>query len=1063
MKRLQFDAIRTPLPRRRTLIEASAGTGKTYTIAAIVLRLILENDLRVNEILVTTFTELATAQLRARIRLLLREALLASQGLRPPQNDPNDLITALLERVGDRKVAAARLNLALQSFDEASIYTIHGFCQRMLKEHAFESGGLFDAELIMDQAPILREIVDDFWRSHFYERDPLLVELLGPGLKPQTLFDLLLHLTNNPTLVVWPPAPEEFEAQLPALAQEAEAGAVTEGTKKRLLVSLQAKFLAWARTELPRRKLAQNLFSFDDMLSRLRNSLGGAGGEALAAGIRGRFKAALVDEFQDTDPIQYQIFQEIYRGDAAPLFFIGDPKQAIYAFRGADVFTYIGAAAATPPPQQFTLGTNWRSEAGLVKAINAVFNSRPNPFVLEGIAFEDARSAGKADLTPLTFAKKKRPPLQIWRAQVPKPLTVSEAVHLVLTAVPAEISRLLDPETRIGEARVEPENIAILVRRNAEAQMMQEALRAAGIPSVLYAGANVFKSREAQELERVLTAIIEPAHERLVKAALTTEMLGLTGENLQTLVSDENAWEQRLLRFQRYHLRWREHGFIEMLRSFILEEKVRERLLGFPDGERRLTNLLHLAELLHRLCEESRLGMGGLVKRLGEQIRGRNAGREEEYELRLERDEKAVRIITVHRSKGLEYDIVFCPCSWRAQEIRRNDDLIFHEEDRLILDLEKDDAHREIQRRESLAEELRLFYVALTRARHRCYFVCGSFPNETDSAPGYLLGAEGAGEAWEGTASALQEVDEIELLEFDSIQPQQLALTAEDSTKLAARTFSRALDRSYGIASFTRLITGREKEPLAPEYDTIEAVEAEATPEVEQPLTGMFAFPRGTGPGTCLHHIFEELDFSDLANLPELVRQKLRAFDLGDFEAAVCEMVHRVVDVPLQPGLTLSQIGRDALLPELEFYFPIRNVTSASLADLLQDDRLRFHPMSGFMKGFIDLVFEDRGKFYIADWKSNWLGPELASYGAAAMGAEMEKKFYHLQLHIYVVALHRFLRARMPGYDYEKHFGGAFYVFLRGVEPSRPELGVYRARPSAKFVESLSELIGHDA
>lgn len=1058
VKRQQFDAIQTPLRPGRTLIEASAGTGKTYTIAAIVLRLIVEKDLLIREILVTTYTELATAELRDRIRRLVRAAFLAFQGTGTAQDEPNELIAALLERAGDRNLAASRLNFALQTFDEAPIYTIHGFCQRMLKEHAFESGGLFDAELIMDQTHILREIVDDFWRSHFYERDPVLVALLDTGLKPEKLLALLFRLTNNPTLVVEPALEGQFDELLRKLVREANENAVSEATKERVLISLQAKFLAWARAELKRHKVAQNLLSFDDMLTRLRDSLGGVGGGALAASIRGRFKAALVDEFQDTDPIQYEIFQEIYRAGDCSHFFIGDPKQAIYGFRGADVFTYIGAAQATAPEQQFTLGTNWRSEAGLVEAVNAIFKSRKDPFVLDGIGFEDAKSAGKADLAPLKFGKTQKPPLQIWRALAPKPVTVPEADELVLTAVPAEIARLLHRETRIGETRVEPQNIAILVRRNKEAQMMQDALRAAGIPSVLYAGANVFKSREALELERVLTAVIEPAHERLIKAALTTEMMGLTGESLQALSADESSWEERILRFQRYHLRWRESGFIQMLRTFILEEQVRERLLGFPDGERRLTNLLHLAELLHRLCEESRLGMGGLVKRLGEQIRDRNAGREDEYELRLERDEKAVRIVTVHRSKGLEYDIVFCPYSWRSQEIQKNDELLFHKNDRLILDLEKNETHRAVQRRESLAEELRLFYVALTRARHRCYFVCGNFRNEADSAPGYLLGAEGGGQAWEATASTLQEVDEIELLELDSIKPQPLPPAVTDQTELSARSFSRALDRHYGIASFTRLITGREKEPLAPEYDTIEAAEVETAPA--KPLAGMFAFPRGTAPGTCLHHIFEELDFADLGNLAEIVRRRLRAFSIAGFDEIVCEMVPKVLNVALQPGFTLAGINRDARLPELEFYFPIRKVASESLADLLKDERLRFPPMSGFMKGFIDLIFEHEGKFYIVDWKSNWLGPDLESYTAESMATEMERKFYNMQLHIYVVALHRFLRARLPGYDYEKHFGGACYVFLRGVEPGRAELGVHRARPSTKFVESLSQLLG---
>jgi exodeoxyribonuclease V beta subunit len=1084
MRRKKFDLIESPLANGRTLIEASAGTGKTYTIAGIVLRLILEKNLGVGEILVTTYTELATAELRDRIRRLIRDALTGFE----TGHAPNELVAALLEREREPAETARRLRLALQTFDEAPIYTIHGFCQRMLKDRAFESGALFDAELIIDQTPILREIVDDFWRSHFYAGDPMIANFaLENGLSPEKLLQLLFRLTNNPTLVVEPPLESKFDplarqfvtltATAGPVGNEASQGELFAGCEelrvvgRKLLVSLEAKFLAWARAEMKRRKAQRNLLSFDDMLTRLNDSLGAEGGAALARSIRDRFKAALVDEFQDTDPIQYSIFEKIYTGSDASVFFIGDPKQAIYGFRGADVFTYIAAAQATPAAQQFTLGKNWRSEAPLVRAVNTVFTARDRPFVLEGIGFEPVEAAGKADGGALTAGTLRKSPLQVWLATNEKPITDREANRLLPKAVAGEIGRLLNGDLKLGEEKVEPRQIAVLVATNAEARIVQDALAGAHIPSVLYSAADVFKSHEALELERILAAVIEPTHERVLKAALTADALGLTGEALEALTRDDRAWETRLIQFQKYHRRWQEKGFVQMLRTLLLEQGVRARLLSYPDGERRLTNMLHLAELLHRLCNESRLGMNGLLKRLGEQIRDRNATHSEEYELRLERDEKAVRVVTIHRSKGLEYDIVFCPYSWSGSEINKNQDLVFHDEGRLILDLEKTGAHRQTQVRERLAEEVRLLYVALTRARHRCYFVWGNFKGGQNSGLGHLLGKEESGTPRstgirDRIYRALGGEPAIELVELDDIQPQLYRPAPEDTLPLMSLAFNREIDCTYGISSFTRLISGHGSEPEAPDEDAIEVEEPEAPSAPLPEATGsIFDFPRGTGPGTCLHHILEDLDFTDLAAMPDLVRSKLNAFSIHGFDAAVCEMIRNTMRVPLEPTvpqLSLSSIAKEARLSELEFYFPVGAVERDSLVELLGDRRLQFQPLSGFLKGFIDLVFAYHGRFYIVDWKSNWLGPIPDAYSTIAMEAEMARRFYHLQLSIYAVALHRFLRARQPGYTYEKNFGATYYLFLRGIRPAQPELGVYRARPSLDFVSQLDAVLTDD-
>jgi exodeoxyribonuclease V beta subunit len=1167
--REKFDIVSSELSSDVTLIEASAGTGKTYTISGLVLRLILEEQLAIEEILVTTYTELATAELRDRVRNLLFQALTALQ----TGESEDELIRRLLQRYKADQQARQRLSIALQSFDAASIYTIHGFAQRMLRDRAFESGGLFDAELIMDQSDILREITDDFWRRHFYEGQPIVTTLaIKNGLTPEKFFRHLTELTNNPTLEVIPLSEvglEDLKAECSTIWDQLRdcwrqgegqirtifkqngwaknthgdpvkmaiylgklgecltdpAGAREQLTfiekfafsrieknvrvrqsapqhrlftlcdrllkvERELCIGLEAEFFTWARQEMKRRKVKRNVLSFDDLLTRFDEALTGDSGEVLARAIRDRFKAALVDEFQDTDPVQYSIFQKIYGGKGMRVFFVGDPKQAIYGFRGADVFTYIQAAAAAP--KQFTLGKNWRSTTELVSAVNSLFKMSERPFILQGIPFEPVEAAGKCDQEALTVSGVKEPPLKIWLAIQEEPIKREEAARLLPQSVAAEIARLLDGKATIGKEKVHPWDIAVLVSRNEEARIMQDALTFLNIPSVLYSAANVFRSLEALELKYILAAVSEPGNERLVKAALTTDTLGVSGDQLEALVLDDYAWDAKLLQFQKYHQLWSERGFIQMLRTLLLEQDVRSRLLGYPAGERRLTNILHLSELLHSMCVEHRLGIAGTLKRLAEQIQDPDSTRSEQYEQRLESDEKAVRIVTIHKSKGLEYAIVFCPFCWSDAEPFSGQSVTFHQNGKLTLDLVGTKANQLAQRSELLAEKMRLLYVALTRAKHRCYLVWGDFKFGRKSAPAYLFGVPKA-------QDALQELDEhsetatgerirqeverslgneaaIEIADLPQVPGQSFQPATPEAADLRPRVFDRVVARTSGITSFTGLIRGREIASEAPDYDIVETpAEDPAEPKIEAPLTGIFAFPRGTRAGTCLHQVFQELDFSNLQSMPDIVRRNLRAFSINEFDEVVCEMIRKTVSVPLEmerPDFTLSRIPASARLQEMEFYFPMTAVTPGQLIEVFKAhyqhsdaavlsmiDRLRFRPLDGFMKGFIDLIFEHQGRFYLVDWKSNWLGPNLNAYSSAAIQVEMAQKFYTLQLSIYAVALHRFLRARKPDYNYEQDFGGAYYIFLRGIEPKRPEFGVHRMRPGADFVDKLSRLL----
>ena len=848
-----FDLLESPL-EGTNLIEASAGTGKTYTISGLFLRLILEKGFSVNDILVVTYTVAATEELRDRIRKKIREAMEAfSAG-----DSPDEFLKGLVQKNPDPKAAIELLQEALHNFDEASIFTIHGFCQRTLHESAFESGSLFDTELIPDQERLKEEIVRDFWRRHFYSAPLEFIGYVqGKGLNPEYFLKLLgkgtAHLDSQIVPEIksaklssledfrkaseklkkeWPKAKEEVLEIFsgPALKYytnpqkhiEAMDGYVANGagiplfkeferftptklaanTKKncvtpkhpffdlcedfqekatslasemdRQILFLKGEVFRYLKKELPARKERQNIQSFDDLLIRLRDALDKTGGDDLAKAIRTKYRAALIDEFQDTDPIQYAIFKNVFGGEESILFLIGDPKQAIYSFRGADLFAYMRAAGHVD--SRYTLTKNWRSEPGLITAVNTIFSNGKNPFIYEAIPFEPSTAKERKDHEFLKINGKEESPFHLWFvdaekvAESGKPITKGRARELIPDAVAGEISRLIglgkEGRALIGDRPLREADIAVLVRRNSEARLVQESLTALRVPSVLHSMGELFETDESREMSRVLSAIGSPNHEPLLKVALATDMLGKRGEDLEKLARDEAEWEDWVVKFREYNELWEKRGFIRMFRYFLYREKIRTRLLSFPDGERRLTNVLHLSEVLHQESSERKLGVVGLLKWLRQQ-RDPESPRLEEHQLRLESDANAVRIVTIHKSKGLEYPVVFCPFNWDGSEIGKKEEFLFHDPKddwkiNLVLNPEEN-PNRMLGEKEMLAENLRLLYVSLTRAKNRCYLVWGRFNEAGTSAPAYLLHppernpediVEATGEKFEGLTDA---------------------------------------------------------------------------------------------------------------------------------------------------------------------------------------------------------------------------------------------------------------------------------------------------------------------
>ena len=869
-------------------------------------------------------------------------------------------------------------------------------------------------------------------------------------------------------------------------------------------------FLRTAREALSKRKQEAKQQSYDDLISRLAAALDGASDNALANSVRKKFRAALIDESQDTDPLQWKIFNAIFaKSPEHRLYLIGDPKQAIYGFRGADVNTYLSAAESAK--SQYSLDTNWRSEFALVNAVNTVFENagKNTAFVEEQISFAPVRSAPQADAQPIVFPDGRRPPpFQVW-CWSPNNGEVSakSAQKLLPAAVAAEISRLLRDKVCIGEARLNPHDIAVLVESHRQACWVRRALHELQIPSVEQAMDSVIESDEARELQWILAAILNPGREAGVKCALTTDALGLNGNQLAALVADEFLWQARLQEFAEFRGSWERAGFFFMFSQLLRREKVVENLLRFPDAERRITNVLHLAELLEAASRAEHLGPARLVQWL-EKRRASDAAAADEFQLRLESDEDAVQIVTIHRAKGLEYPIVFCPLISKDAglgQIKSNrkkvmDVVLFH--DSVTKDLTWDlnpeplPAHEQQATKEQLAEKVRLLYVALTRARHRCYLVSAPYARSKSTALAWLL--HGNSEQlsdpvafletqpanppdWKSRWIGIAEKSPSAIAVADvPLEPGEPWLPEKPGTaRLAPKSCDREIRPSWFLSSFTQLsqqafAPHEIAAPDLPDYDAT-VVESKTPAAAEPDATGIFALPAGARTGDCLHQILERFDFAnaDPNATTALVKQQLQAFGLGDGQhvTAVSEMLERLRQTPLDsenPAFTLARVSRAQRLSEMEFHFPTGALDAEQLVKLIRANK-SFPPkpsaksphVEGFLKGFIDLIFQFDGRFYIVDWKSNSLGNRAEDYNAAAMQHEITERGYDLQYHIYAVALDKYLRARLVDYDYEKHFGGVRYIFLRGLAPEKPELGIFYDRPSAGKIDALSASLGN--
>lgn len=1164
-----LDPLRLPLQGER-LIEASAGTGKTYTIAALYLRLLLglggtaafPRPLSVEELLVVTFTEAATAELRGRIRANIHELRIAC--LR--QSTDNPLYASLLEEIADKQQAAQWLLLAERQMDEASVFTIHGFCQRMLSLNAFESGMLFEQQLIEDESELRYQACADFWRRHCYPLQRDIAEAVHALWKgPEELLRAIDRYLQGEAPVIKSPPPadetlasrhEKIVTQIATLKQKwnasvGEIASILENSgidRKKFNRGNQGKWIdkisAWAQEEtrgyqLPdalekfsqrfltertkadgivpehplfvaiesllaepltlndlmitramteireavaREKRRRGELGFDDMLSRLDAALCSENGEALAAAIRTRFPVAMIDEFQDTDPQQYRIFRRIWRQQPdTALLLIGDPKQAIYAFRGADIFTYMKARSEVAA--HYTLETNWRSAPGMVESVNTLFKQMDAAFMFREIPFLPVKFAEKNASLRFEFNGVTQPAMNLWLLDG-EGCGVGDYQSAMAQHCAAQIRDWLSAGAR-GEAvlwrgkqanPVKASDITVLVRSRQEAALVRDALTLLNIPSVYLSNRDsVFETLEAQEMLWLLQAVLVPERESTLRSALASAMMGLNARDIDALNNDEEAWDNVVEEFAHYRERWQKRGVMAMLRELMAKRQIAENMLATAGGERRLTDILHISELLQEAGTQLE-SEHALVRWLSQQIADPNSNSSSQ-QMRLESDKHLVQIVTIHKSKGLEYPLVWLPfiANYRVQ-----DQAFYHDRESFeaVLDLSKAESSVELAEAERLAEDLRLLYVALTRSVWHCSLGIaplfrrrGEKSGETDfhlSALGRLIQLGEPKDA-AGLRQCIEALcgDHIALHIPLSPDNSRWQVPEQPVADLNARQIKRTLADDWRVTSYSGLQQHGQSiaQDLMPKLDVDAAGVGDVLPE---PALTPHQFPRGASPGTFLHSLFEELDFTQ----PVSTEWVLKMLQSGGFDEkwqpVLTDWVTAILQAPLtQQGISLSQLTAKDKQVEMEFYLPIASPLKADALDALIRKYdplsagcppLNFRQVQGMLKGFIDLVFRHEGRYYLLDYKSNWLGDSSDAYTQDAMASAMQQHRYDLQYQLYTLALHRYLRHRIADYRYEDHFGGVIYLFLRGVDATDPNSGIFSTRPDAALIEKMDEL-----
>ena len=1179
MLKTRFNVTTEALLPGINLIEANAGTGKTYTIAMLFVRFIVEHGFLIDQLLVVTFTHAAAAELKERIRLRLTEIYhsVASDKTRLDETTLSWLQGLALEEA----VVLQRLKIALLGLDQSAVFTIHGFCYKTLQEFAVESKQLFELDLIGDSRFIRQQLTDDFWRQTIYPLAPqdaamlttyyanpvtLLASIKGVGQQvtvyPETQpiafyleqakvvkgeftdqfvtftdrlseavseplfkrsfqaafsthYNAISHWLNEGGLsfpvdalnfMSYPGVFEGLNGQKfratkthTGLERKTEYLAATginfDVVEKLLAIShsasiaLRGLLIDYIRDKEDGVLEGAQSASFDCLISRLADLMVNEDGAILKKALQSRYQVALIDEFQDTDQQQWTIFSQLCAQKTQFLYLIGDPKQAIYKFRGADVFSYF--SAATLAHHRYTLTDNWRSSPQMVGAVNTLFESLENVFLLEGLSYQPCDAALREQDNCFKLADASLPGMVMWHLSPDEGnnsgfLKSGQAQEQISIAVINEIISLLTPGSayrRVVNGRSEiltPQDIAILVRTNSQAIDYQNSLREAGIPSVLNSAKSVFETTEANDFYILLRAISQPNNTGLLKQFLTVAWLNVSAPELLSIVDDDSLMGFWISRLSEYYQLWERRGLLAMTYKLLAQEKIASKLSKWPAFERKMSNIMQLAELVQAAETQESLNINGTLGWLQQSIN--NPQYSEQELLRLENDETAINILTVHRAKGLEFSVVFCPVLWQQdQHVQKENSVIqCHEDNLMVADLgsEQFEERKLIALEESFAEDIRLSYVAMTRAKLRCYIAWANVrtkENRNHSALSRLLFNPSVKQSELGDDFSRQQIDLRGLIdrhqgffEYHSLPSDQAIRHLREFKNLtplkAPEQCSRNLKTMWQINSYTGLSAlslGVANEGL---YE-----HAEETSKDNLLASSFDPLPRGRRMGNLVHELLEKNTFAELAKhyvSTTKIEQACIRFGVSlDDPQLMSALLREVVITPLDKqddGFKLAQIDAKHCLKEMPFYLSHGSINTEQINTILGDEviysALSTKKLAGFLTGFIDLVCVYQGKYYLMDYKSNYLD----DYSSASMIQAMRAHNYGLQAWIYSVVLTNFLQETIVDYSFDRHFGGVLYLFVRGMKSDEPCSGVFSFLPHAEKLEQLSRLFSDE-
>ena len=1122
------------------LIEASAGTGKTYSIAIMALRLVVEKDIKINQILMVTFTKAAVAELEMRVRAFLRLGLKVVRGEQISDSMIRDIVQEAIEN-NDIDTIKKRLEEAVLFLDETAVLTIHSFCQKVLKEFSFETNQIFGAEAISPDEfnQLVEDSFNEYWRKKITTLNTkLLTDLLEKGFTR----DAILQVVKDGLSGKLPTAPVDVPAdfltptfQDALLRSEGDEQQKREEIKQHLLVQLNnwgddlpdmikrggkhatdafshlvspefrvsllnaimdragKNYIPKAFTpefaeavvafsssnalskkdanilmaqigvdafrqvanEVSRAKEDRGHITFDDMILSVKHALAIEENRIkLIQYLNEKFKAVFIDEFQDTDKDQYVIFNTLF-GETSILFYIGDPKQSIYGWRKADMSTYFKAKDEVRVPPH-SMNVNHRSNEAFIQAMNEFFQPTAgfDTFfyngVANGITYIPVESP--AQNTKGSLLREGEPPIPLLISEHEDKFDLKKGIkHLIQHILFSNQYTI----AKKGEAprAIKPSDLGILVRSNAEAVTVKKILITLGVPGVTINDTKLFESEEAVDLYYIMMAV-HKCDKNSINRALLTHFGGYNPESFAK--ADKDAIAER---FKTYQETWKKEGVYVMLRQFLSDHNLSDKFYdtSIENPERLVANVLQLVEIIHKISERKNYDQLEQIQWLKKGIDGE--WREgDEYEQRLERDEEAVKIVTIHKAKGLEYNIVIAPFLDLRSSLPKSKTISFrHPDTGDYLVVSKDLATTDEQtwyRTQTEQENRRLLYVAITRARYQC-FVLGNMGKSyaNSSLRSFTNAIKGAKNV---DPDALPHIGLWDI-PFTGNRARAQQVPPANREYAVAKNFTLT-EKYWRKASFTALSPEHQSIPL-PKYQG-----------VSDEAYDRFIFrdlKKGAQTGNLLHYIFEHIDFTNSDYWPATIEKAVRRLAANtspEFLANLNAFLHQVIDteLPTHPRFTLNQISNLERLTELEFDFPLQQINMREIENLSTSDAPLFvrnnDEMEGIMTGKIDLFFRYNGKYYILDWKSNYLGETAEDYSKENMQEAMNENNYHLQYHIYSVAANKYLANRIPDWDYDQGFGGVIYLFVRGVR-NGSDTGIYLARPEKDHVEKLSQLL----